>query len=191
MANETEFQMLEIETAADLWDWLEVNHAQAESVWLVTYKKSTPEKFVGTGDVLDALIAFGWIDGVRRKLDELRTMQLIAPRKTQAWALSYKERAARLDRGGRMHPAGRDAIARSKAAGLWDFFDDVDRLIVPEDLATALDANGARGPFDEFAPSYRRNVLRWIKIAKTQKTREKRIVAAAEATAAGRKLSQM
>ena len=191
MANEAEFERVEIEGAADLWDWLEVNHAQAESVWLVTYKKSTPEKFVGTGDVLDALIAFGWIDGVRRKLDDARTMQLIAPRKTQAWALSYKERAARLDQDGRMHEAGRDAIARSKAAGLWDFFDDVDRLIVPEDLAMALDEKAARGSFDAFAPSYRRNVLRWIKIAKTQKTREKRIAVAAEATAAGRKLPQM
>jgi hypothetical protein len=67
--------------------------------------------------VLDELIAFGWIDGLRRKLEDARTMQLISPRRQQAWAQTYEDRAARLEAEGRMHLAGLTAIAVAKAAG--------------------------------------------------------------------------
>jgi uncharacterized protein YdeI (YjbR/CyaY-like superfamily) len=58
------------------------NHTQKEIIWLVTYKTSA-EKYVSIDEVLDELLCFGWIDGIRRKLDLDRTMQLIAPRKVE------------------------------------------------------------------------------------------------------------
>ena len=70
---------------------------------------------------------------------------------------------------------------------LWAFFDDVDALIVPPDLGEALDLDA----WEALAPSYRRNVLRWIKLAKTPATRAKRIRSATEATRNGEKLPQM
>ena len=90
-----------------------------------------------------------------------------------------------------MAPTGRASIEAGKAGGLWDYWADVDALIVPEDLAAALSEQGVRAAWDGLAPSYRRNVLRWIKPAKTAATRAKRIAAAAEATARGEKLPQM
>jgi hypothetical protein len=45
--------------------------------------KQVPEKYVSIDEVLDELLCFGWIDGIRRKLDLDRTMQLIAPRKVE------------------------------------------------------------------------------------------------------------
>jgi uncharacterized protein YdeI (YjbR/CyaY-like superfamily) len=54
-----------------------------ESIWLVTYKKTSAKKNMSIDEVLDELICFGWIDGIRRKLDLDRTMQLIAPRKVE------------------------------------------------------------------------------------------------------------
>lgn len=190
--NADDFKKVEVASAAELRAWLEVNHAQDESIWLVTYKKHIADKYVSTQEVLDEILCFGWIDGRRMKLDDDRTMQLIAPRKTQHWAQSYKDRVARLEREGRMHPAGLATIAESRANGLWDFMADVDALIIPDDLMDALSQrHPARENFEQSAPSYRRNVLRWIKLAKTETTRKKRIEKAVEFAARDEKIPQM
>ncbi|MEO1537665.1 MAG: YdeI/OmpD-associated family protein [Pseudomonadota bacterium] len=187
-----DFAKVEVTSAHALRAWLEANHAQQDSIWLVTWKKSTPEKYVSTNDVLDELTAFGWIDGVRRKLDDDRTMQLIAPRKVQHWSKSYKDRAARLIEEGRMAPSGLASIEAGKASDLWSFMDDVDALIVPDDLRLALAANGpAARYFDDTPDAYRRNLLRWVKLAKTGTTRQKRVVAIVRACAAEARVPQM
>ena len=80
------FSSVEITTEHDLWVWLSNNFGSKDSVWLITYKKSTPQKYLSREQVLDALIAYGWIDGIRRKLDDQRTMQLISQRKPRAGA---------------------------------------------------------------------------------------------------------
>ncbi len=167
---------VEVSSPTDLRNWLEAHHSQEESIWLVTYKKHVQGKYVSTSEVLDELICFGWIDGRRMKLDENRTMQLISPRRVQHWAKTYKDRAAKLEREGRMTDAGRKCIADSKANGLWDFMDDVDALVKPDDFIKALAAHpGARENFDNFGPATQRVALRWIKLAKKPETRAKRI----------------
>lgn len=176
MVETDSFEQIQVASTEALREWLLHNHHSTESYWLVTFKKSVPEKYLATGDVLDELLSFGWIDGIRRKLDETRTMQLICQRKSQHWAGTYKKRAERLIQEDRMHPAGFKAIERSKIEGLWNFMDEVDQLIVPQDLAKALNAyTGARDFFDSINDSSKRFVLRWIKLAKTPKTRSNRI----------------
>jgi uncharacterized protein YdeI (YjbR/CyaY-like superfamily) len=170
------FHKVEVTSEADLRHWLDVNHRQQDSVWLVTFKKHKADRYVSVDQVLDQLLCFGWIDGLRRKLDDDRTMQLISRRKNQAWAKTYKDRASRLIQDGLMHQSGFDAIALSKANGRWDATQDVDAGIIPDDLARALSAHeGATAYFTQAAPSYQRNVLRWIFTAKTAATRQKRI----------------
>jgi len=178
---------VEIASGRALWAWLEANHATSQGIRLITWKAAHPDRYISRDDVLDALLAHGWIDGRRFVVDENRTAQLITPRKQQAWSQTYKDRVVRLRSEGRMHPAGEQAIAEGHASGLWDFFSDVDALIVPHDLGAGLD----RAKWDVLAPSYRRNVLRWIKLAKTDATRAKRIAAAQSATSTGEKLPQM
>lgn len=170
------FSSVEITNEQDLWIWLSNNFGSQESVWLITYKKSTPQKYLSREQVLDALIAYGWIDGIRRKLDDQRTRQLISQRKTQSWSATYKQRAERLVAADRMQPAGRDAITQSKRLGLWNVMQDVDALVVPDDLQILLykDATAATY-FETCPPSYKRNVLRWLKSAKTERTRQKRL----------------
>jgi uncharacterized protein YdeI (YjbR/CyaY-like superfamily) len=183
------FQKVEVTSSAELRAWLEAHYGQEESVWLVTFLKVVPEHYLSTEEVLDELIAFGWIDGIRRKLDDRRTMQLISPRRVQHWAKSYKDRAARLIAEGRMHEAGFRSIERSKQAGLWDFMEDVDRLEVPQDLQEALEkVDGASDFFHAINDSSKRFVLRWLKLAKTEKTRVARIQQLAELSGRGEKL---
>ncbi len=170
------FEKVEVISAKQLRDWLEANYSQKESIWLVTHKKHQGDKYVSVQDILDEILCFGWIDGIRRKLDEDRTMQLISPRQAQHWAKSYKDRVAKLIDEGRMHPAGLRVISEAKQNGLWTFMDDVDALIKPDDLIEALEAHSpANDHFDAFSQSSRRNILRWIKLAKTPETRAKRI----------------
>lgn len=178
---------IEITNTQQIWDWLAENHAQDASVRLVTWKAAHPDKYVSRDAVLDALIAFGWIDGRRFVVDDRKTAQLIAPRKQQAWSQSYKDRVDRLRETDQMHAAGEAAVAQGLASGLWDFFADVDALNAPDDLAGPIDLD----KWNALAPSYRRNVLRWIKLAKTDATRRKRIAAAVTATDTGHKIPQM
>ena len=183
------FDKVEISSAEDLRSWLTENHTQQESVWLVTYKKSVPKKYVSRWEVLDELLCFGWIDGIRRKLDINRTMQLISPRKAEHWARTYKERAAKLIDEGKMHESGFKSIELSKSYGLWNFMDDVDNLIIPEDLSYELSKRkGAAEFFESINDSSKRFVLRWIKLAKTEKTRNNRIKKIAELSARCEKL---
>ncbi len=183
------FKQVEVTSNHELRDWLDKNQQQKESIWLVTYKKSVSDKYVSTSKVLDELLCYGWIDGIRRKLDENRTMQLISPRKVEHWAKTYKERAAKLIEEGKMQELGYQSIELSKQNGLWDFMDDVDNLVVPEDLQKGLDKlPGASEFFHAINDSSKRFVLRWLKLAKTEKTRKSRIEQLAILSANGEKL---
>lgn len=183
------YDHVEVCSQSELREWLTEYHGQQESVWLVTYKKATPDKYVSTSEILDELLSFGWIDGVRRKLDDRRTMQLISPRKAQHWTKSYKDRAARLEKKGMMTDAGRAAIEQSKANGMWSFMDEVDALVIPVDLQEALELRpSAQAFFESINPSSKRFVLRWLKLSKTDKTRQRRIVRLVDLAAQGKKL---
>lgn len=184
------FERVEVDSAQGLWDWLAAHHGQAGSVYLVTWKAAHRGKYVSRDQVLDALLAYGWIDGRRLKLDADRTMQLIGPRKRQAWTATYRARVARLEAEGRMQPPGIKAVVAAKAAGLWEAHQDVDALQEPEDLIAALEALEATAWWQQAAPSYRRNVLRWIAGAKRPQTRAKRVGTVAGHAARGEKVPQ-
>jgi uncharacterized protein YdeI (YjbR/CyaY-like superfamily) len=170
------FIQLEITNPSQLRSWLEDNNKSNTSVWLVTYKKSMPDKYVSVSEILDELLCYGWIDGIRRKVDEDRTMQLISPRKVQHWTKTYKDRFNKLDKIGKISKAGYDSVIKSKESGLWDFMDDVDDLIKPQDFVNELQKHHyALENWDKFGNSSKRFMLRHIKIAKTSSTRSKRI----------------
>ncbi|GAB5565252.1 MAG: YdeI/OmpD-associated family protein [Winogradskyella sp.] len=183
------FEKVEVNSSCELRDWLSMHYNQTESVWLVTYKKDTPEKYVSTSEILDELLCFGWIDGIRRKLDDDKTMQLISKRKAQHWAKTYKDRAEKLISENRMAPSGYKSIKASKENGMWDFMNDVDMLIKPDDLEKELSEQPeALAFFDAINDSSKRFVLRWIKLAKTDKTRKNRIKKIVQLSAKGEKL---
>lgn len=116
-------------------------------------------------------------------------MQLISPRKAEHWAKTYKDRAAKLIREGKMREAGFRSIEVSKQNGLWNFMNDVDKLIVPKDFKEALEKyEGATDFFYAINDSSKRFVLRWIKLAKTEKTRFSRIEEIVQLSAKGEKL---
>ncbi|MEM8794579.1 MAG: YdeI/OmpD-associated family protein [Pseudomonadota bacterium] len=182
-----DLERVEIKSTADLRDWLQKNCESEKSIWLVTYKKRVPERYVSYDEIVDVAICFGWIDSLPRKLDERRTMLLLSPRKPgSAWSAVNKERVDRMEAERLIHPRGVAAIEAAKKDGSWDFLNDVDQLIEPDDLKAALEETAeARAKFDGFSRSSRRGILEWIKQAKRAETRAKRISETARLAALG------
>ena len=176
MVKTENFIQVEITSAYQLREWLQQNHTQKESVWLLLYKKSFGKYYFPKQDIIDELLCFGWIDGMARKVDDYTYLLLVSPRKIEHWAESYKRRIKILEAEERMTDAGIKAVEQSKQNGSWNFMDDVDALIKPQDFIKCLEENPPSiVNFDAFGASSKRFMLRYIKIAKTAKTRENRI----------------
>jgi len=158
--------------------WLAANHATAEEMWLTFYKKHTGEAGLTYIDALEEALCFGWIDGILKRIDGRKhTIRFCPRRKNSIWSQQNKKRVAKLIEEGRMTPAGLAKIDEAKTNGGWDkaaVREDV--TAVPEELIEALAGNEkARLNFERLAPSYRRQFIYWVAIAKRPETRQKRI----------------
>lgn len=172
--------------------WLDAHHATTPGAWLVSWKKATGRPFVSYDDAVEEALAVGWVDSQPRTLDAGRAMRYFAPRKAgSGWSAPNKARIARLEAEGRMAPAGAAAVARARADGSWTALDAVEALVVPDDLAAALDAHdGARAHWDAFPRSARRGILEWIVQAKRAETRAGRIEETARLAARNERANQ-
>jgi uncharacterized protein YdeI (YjbR/CyaY-like superfamily) len=179
---------VEVRSRAEWRAWLEANHAQTTSVWLVTAKRGRPHH-VEYNDLVEEALCFGWIDGQVRTVDEDRGAITMSPRRSgSGWAATNKARIERLTAAGLMAPAGLAVIEAAKQAGTWTLFDDVEKLIEPDDLVAALDAvPAARTNWDGFPPSARKMALTWLVTAKRPETRARRIATIAAEAAEGRR----
>ena len=180
-------ERLHVEDRAQWRTWLAEHHADSPGVWVVTWKPSTGRPHPTYEDVIEEALCFGWVDSQGRRLDDERSMLYMAPRKRGGtWAGTNKARVARLEAAGLMAPAGRAAIDRAKEDGSWTLLDDVERLVVPADLAAAFAAHpGSREQWDGFTPSSRQMMLGWIALAKRPATRAQRVLAVAQAAQRG------
>jgi uncharacterized protein YdeI (YjbR/CyaY-like superfamily) len=181
----TDAPEVEVASRAALRDWLARHHTQGSGVWLVSYKRADPDRYLPYEAIVEECLSFGWVDSLTRAKDDLRSMLWIAPRKPGSnWSKPNTDRIARLDAAGLLAPAGRAAVARAQADGTWTALDGVEALEVPPDLAAALDAlPPARAHWDAFPRSVRRGVLEIVLNAKRAETRGKRIAEIARAAA--------
>lgn len=181
-----DLERVEVTSRAALRAWLAAHHARPEGVWLVTYKRHCGAGHLPWGDIVRELICFGWIDSRRRRLDDDRTSLMATPRKPgSVWSAVNKAIVAELTADGLIEPAGQARIDAAQADGSWTWLDDVEALLVPDDLAAALEAAGARAAWDAASKSARKGALYQIKSAKTDPTRTKRIARIAGRCAAG------
>jgi uncharacterized protein YdeI (YjbR/CyaY-like superfamily) len=158
--------------------WLEENHASADEIWLVFYKKHTGRRSLQYEEAVEEALCFGWIDSKLRRIDDEKHMQRYTPRRAGSnWAKSNRDRIGKLTAIGRMTEAGFTKVAAAKRDGSWDRLHDVeDALFVPEDLRAALEkVKDARKNFNAFAPSHRKQYLWWLESAKRSETRQDRI----------------
>ena len=167
--------------------WLAAHHRDSEGVWLVVAKKRSGVPGPTYEEAVEEALCFGWIDSRMHPLDGDCFEQRFSPRRAGSiWSRSNKERVQRLRRAGLMAPAGLACVEAAVADGSWDRLGQVEALMVPADLAAALEAAGASGGFDGLPASMRKQLLYWVAEARRPETRGRRIAAVVEAAAEGR-----
>ena len=176
---------MHVESVEEWRAWLGEHHGSA-GCWVVWWKRPTGRPAPDYDELVCEALTVGWIDSTAKGLDEERTSMWFAPRKpTSGWSRPNKQRLERLYAEGRMLPPGVAAVDRARANGSWTLLDDVEDLVVPDDLAAALDALGARATWDSLSPSARKEALTWLVQAKRAATREARVTQVAARTAEG------
>lgn len=170
-------EQLHCETVAEWHLWLATHHSQQVGVWLVSWRARTGKSAIPYEEAVQEALCYGWIDSTYRSLDDERGMRWYSPRrKGSLWAASNKERVEHLEAEGRMTDAGRLAIQAAQADGSWVLMEPVEALIVPDDLAAALDASPpARQRWHDLAPTAKRAYLLWLATAKRPVTRARRV----------------
>jgi uncharacterized protein YdeI (YjbR/CyaY-like superfamily) len=165
--------------AAGEWRaWLEVNHASAPGVWVSIAKTGSGLESVRYPEVLEEAICFGWIDGRRQRLDEVRFLQRFTPRRARSqWSRINRENAELLIERELMAPAGHAEVDRARADGRWErAYASQSRAVVPEDLQAELDSRpGAAATFATLSSQNRYSILYRLEQAKRPETRARRL----------------
>ncbi|MDX2065026.1 MAG: YdeI/OmpD-associated family protein [Fimbriimonadaceae bacterium] len=172
-----ELAHVEVRSRSELRAWLAEHHEQRESVWLVTYKKATPDWYVSYDAIVEELICYGWIDSRVGKVDELRSKLMISPRRPgSGWSRVNKVRVAYLESAGRLAEPGRAMIEQARADGSWTALDEIEELVVPDELAAAFAIHpSAEAYWRAFPRSVKRGHLELLLGAKSAETRARRI----------------
>src|SRR5260221_4628973 len=103
-------------TEAAFERWLAANHARETELWLRIYKKGSGVPSVTHAQALDVALCWGWIDGIRKALDESSFLQRFTPRKARSvWSQINRDHIARLTAAGRVSPHGRQQVDAAKA----------------------------------------------------------------------------
>jgi len=157
-------------------EWLRKNHNKESSVYLIKYKKHTNKPSVTSKEAMEEAICFGWIDTTMKRLDDERYRQTFVKRKKNAkWSNNTLRYAKALIKKRKMTAAGLKAYEEGFKKPT------IDRNLpknpkIPYYLKKELEKNKkAKENFDKFAPSYRRFYIYWVKAAKREKTRKKRL----------------
>jgi len=169
--------------------WLKKHHKTARGVWLVYAKKHTGLPSLLWQHGVEEALCFGWIDSLRRPVDDTYFKQLYTPRKPRSnWSAINKASAERLIAEGWMTAAGVTAIEVAKANGSWNVIDHVESFVVPADFKKALARNqAARAGFDALSPFVRKQFLYRLNSAKRPETRARRIAELIDAAATRRR----
>jgi uncharacterized protein YdeI (YjbR/CyaY-like superfamily) len=166
-------------SSAQLWEaWLADQHESAAGVWLKMAKKDSGSPSVSYAEAVEVALCFGWIDGVKRAVDDTHWVQRFTPRRARSkWSQINRDKAEALTAAGRMRPAGLREVERAKTDGRWDAAYASQRTItVPSDLDQALAGNAAaRAFFATLNSANRYAILYRIHEAKRPETRARRI----------------
>ena len=166
-------------TIADWTNWLAAN-PDAKVVWVLYHKKSTGIPSIDWPQAVEGALAYGWIDGIRKTLDETQWIQRFTPRKPRSiWSAKNVATAERLIAEGRMTPAGMAAVQAGKASGQWDlaYAGGGEAAQVPQDFldALVLAPQTARDNYASFDSRNRYAIYHRLTTAKRSETRAKRI----------------
>ncbi len=171
--------------------WLEKNHGRISELWVGFHRKATGRPSMTWPESVDEALCVGWIDGLRKTVDESSYMIRFTPRKkTSNWSLVNLGRVAVLTREGRMRPEGLKAFAERMEAksGIYAYEQRKDAALDPASEGQFQKNAKAWKFFAAQAPSYRKVAAWWVISAKQEATRRKRLQRLIEDSEAGQRL---
>jgi uncharacterized protein YdeI (YjbR/CyaY-like superfamily) len=171
--------------------WLARNHDKASELLVGFFKKASGEPSITWPQSVDEALCFGWIDGVRRRIDDVSYSIRFTPRKkTSNWSAINMARVEELTQRGLMQPAGLSAFEqrREEKSRIYAY-ENAPRTLDPDDERKFRENRKAFEYFGSQPPSYRRVAIYWVMSAKKQETRARRLKLLIDDSAAGRRLA--
>jgi uncharacterized protein YdeI (YjbR/CyaY-like superfamily) len=158
-------------------DWLEKHHACEDVLLVGFYKVGSGKPSMTWPESVDQALCFGWIDGVRKSIDELSYSVRFTPRKAKStWSSVNIQRVAELTEQKLMHQAGLDAFQRRQSDNSSIYSYEQRDVELPEPYAGILRKKKAASKyFHSQSPSYRKAACWWVISAKKEETRSKRL----------------
>jgi len=181
-------------TPAELRQWLDRNHATATELLVGFYKRGSGKASITWQELVDEELCFGWIDGVRQGIDEVRYSNRITPRKPRStWSAVNIARAQELIRLGRMHPAGMAAFERrtEERSAIYSYEQRKSARLDPAAERSFRANKKAWTFFQAQAPGYRQAATWWVISAKREETRKKRLATLIADSALGRAIGPL
>jgi uncharacterized protein YdeI (YjbR/CyaY-like superfamily) len=170
-------KMIFFKKPSDFQKWLEKNHATAGELWVGFYRKNSGKPSITWPESVDEALCFGWIDGIRKRIDEISYQIRFTPRRRGSiWSAINIRRGQELTKQKRMRRAGLKAFAAriENKSGIYSYEQRKAELDGP--YAKMLEKNKpARDYFEAQPPSYRKMIAWWIVSAKKEETRLMRL----------------
>ena len=163
-------------TPKDLSEWLKVNHATESELWVKIFKKNTGIQSVTWNELVIEVLCWGWIDGVKKSIDDQAYLQRITPRTARSnWSKRNTEHVGRLINEDLMKEAGLLHVRAAKADGRWENAYVVSEMEVPADFLAALENQPRVKLFFETLNKSSRYVIAYgLTSAKKPETRQRR-----------------
>jgi len=176
-------------TPEKLREWLEEHGGEESELHVGFYKKGSGRPSVTWPESVDEALSFGWIDGVRRRIDdESYTIRFTPRKRTSTWSAVNVARVAELVRLGRMRPAGLAAFEARAAAktGIYAYENRGAAVLDAKQEKLFRASRAAWKFFSAQPPWYRKTAIWWVVCAKREETRERRLATLIAESAAGR-----
>ena len=160
----------------DLGRWLKVNHAIESELWVKIFKKNTGIQSVTWNDIVTEVLCWGWIDGIKKSIDDQSYLQRITPRTARSnWSKRNTEHVERLINEDRMKESGLVHVRAAKADGRWENAYVVSEMEVPADFLAALESKpDAKQFFETLTKSSHYVIAYGLISAKKPETRQRR-----------------
>lgn len=171
-------------------DWLE-EHADASELWVGYFKKSTGRASLTWSSSVDVALCFGWIDGIRKTIDEQSYKIRFTPRKiTSVWSAVNVKKVKSLIPLGKMKPAG--MLVFNNRSDEQGYSSEQRNVPLAKEYEAQVKANKPAWLFfTNLAPSYKRDSIWWVMSAKKEETRIKRLGILITSSEAGLKIPSL
>jgi uncharacterized protein YdeI (YjbR/CyaY-like superfamily) len=180
------------ESPSKLRAWLEKHHARETELWVGFYKKSSGKASITWPEAVDALLCFGWIDGIRKSIDEASYTIRVTPRKSKSkWSAINVKRIPELKKLGLLHATGWKAFEARTAENTYSY-EQRNVAKLGGRFEKLFQANKAAWDFFRSqTPSYQRTATWWVISAKKEETKLRRLERLIKDSARGRSIAPL